>query len=106
MFQKNDNKKPKMSYPLGMQNSLSAISSVMEFGAKKYEKDNWRLAEGEDVERYFDAAIRHMSAHASNELIDEDSGNPHIYHALTSLAMYVELKELYSYDTGEEDAKM
>ena len=93
-FMKFDSKKPILSFPLGMWRAMGAIAKVMTYGAVKYAKDNWRKAEGDDIERYLDATIRHISQHCSGEIIDEESGNAHIHHALTSLAMYVELKDL------------
>lgn len=90
-FTKHDSSKPELSYPLGMPNALSAIAKTMQYGAEKYARDNWKKATGTDINRYLDATIRHLSAHCANELVDEESGNPHIDHALTSLAMYVEL---------------
>jgi hypothetical protein len=91
-FEKHDEGKPKMTFVLGMRRTLEGISRVMNFGARKYSKDNWRKAEGEDIERYLDATIRHLVAHQSGEDLDDETGLPHIHHALTSLAMYNELK--------------
>lgn len=91
-FTKNDSTKPALSFPLGMSHALGLVATVMAYGAEKYEKDNWKLATGTDIDRYLDAALRHLSAHCSGELIDEESGNSHMSHALTSLMMYTELK--------------
>ena len=91
-FKKFDDDKAIMSFPLGMRAALESVAKVMKFGAAKYGKDNWRLAKGEDVERYKEAALRHLVADCSGELVDQDSGNLHIEHALTSLMMYIELR--------------
>lgn len=90
-FTKHDNGKPQLSFPVGMTNAMAAISEVMTFGAAKYERDNWKKASSSQIHRYLDAALRHLSSHCANDLTDPESGLPHIHHALTSLAMYVDL---------------
>jgi hypothetical protein len=92
-FKKFDSGKPVLSFPLGMRKALEAVAKVMSFGAEKYGKDNWRLAKGSDIDRYKEAALRHLVADCSGESVDPDSGNLHLEHALTSLMMYIELKD-------------
>jgi hypothetical protein len=90
-FKKFDNGKPKLTFPLAMVATLSAVANVMEHGAEKYSRDNWMLAEGDDIDRYLDAAMRHLTSHISGDIIDADSGNPHLHNGITSLMMYCEL---------------
>ena len=63
---------------------LDDLVKVLTYGAKKYEPNNWqKLANGE--ERYFAALMRHLSAWRRNELVDPESGLPHLSHALCNL---------------------
>lgn len=85
-FTKHDSDKPRLSkLPV---EGLAGVAKVMEFGAKKYGWDNWKQATSEDVERYVDAGLRHWFAHANGELLDPESGLPHIHHAACN-AMFV-----------------
>ena len=69
--------------------AIDRLLDVLEYGAQKYKEENWRKCE--DLVRYYDAALRHLFAWKSGELIDEESGLPHIAHALTCLAFMAEL---------------
>ena len=63
--------------------TVGAIADVLGFGAQKYGENTWQdLPEGE--KRYFAALLRHLEAHQKGELIDAESGLPHIYHVLTN----------------------
>lgn len=56
------------------------IVKVLEFGARKYEVDNWKRVPGSKW-RYLGAAFRHLIARACGEYIDKESGMPHLAHA-------------------------
>jgi len=60
--------------------SLEQILEVLEFGAKKYAPDNWKKVE-DGEQRYLDAMLRHTMSHMKGELVDEESGLPHMAHA-------------------------
>lgn len=62
---------------------IQDVGLVFMHGAKKYSPDNWKHVEPK--ERYFAATLRHLTAHQSGEYIDNDSGLPHIHHAIASL---------------------
>lgn len=84
-FIKADKKKPRFSLiPVA---AIDAMTSVLEFGAEKYDADNWKKCE--DPTRYFDAAMRHMLAHRRGEFTDPESGLSHFAHALCNLAFLV-----------------
>ncbi len=51
---------------------------VLEFGAKKYARDNWK--KGMDVTKILDSLLRHIAALRSGELTDPESGLSHIGH--------------------------
>ena len=55
------------------------LLEVMEFGAKKYGDNNWR--ECDDLERYYDAALRHLTEWKEGVARDEESGLTHLAHA-------------------------
>lgn len=59
---------------------LNAIMNVLEFGALKYEVDNWQKVP-DASNRYYDAAIRHLFAWREGESIDPESGHYHLAHA-------------------------
>lgn len=71
---------------------IEDIAKVLTAGAEKYAPNNWQKVEnGED--RYFAAAMRHLLKHRSGEVIDPDSGQPHLAHAATNLMFLSYLTE-------------
>lgn len=74
---KDDQDKPPMS--LLDRFALEQIAKVLQFGAKKYAKHNWR--KGLEFSRLLDAALRHILAFADGEDNDPESGLSHIAHA-------------------------
>lgn len=88
-FMKNDQGKP--AYHLLMPEFLDGIATVLEFGARKYEPNNW--ARGAEWSRYFAALQRHMWAWWGGEDNDPETGLSHLYHAgccLMFLGSYME----------------
>ena len=79
----------KLRYDLIPPSSLEALASVLTFGARKYEPNNWKNCE--DLGRYVAATMRHFEAYRAGDMLDEDSGYPHLWHALTNLAFLIEL---------------
>lgn len=74
------------------------IAEVLTFGAKKYSRDNWKLLDNLE-ERYMDAALRHINLHRRGELIDVESGLPHLAHAACCLMFLLEVSDYaYNYD--------
>jgi len=61
-------------------------------GARKYGAYNWRETQIETM-TYVGAVLRHLSAYTDGEDIDPESGNPHLAHALASLAILVDAIE-------------
>lgn len=73
-----DNKKPRWSLlPRG---SVLQIIEALEFGAAKYEENNWQHVDNAR-QRYYDALMRHMEAWWSGEKRDVESGLSHLAHA-------------------------
>lgn len=68
--------KPK--YSLVDLQSFEDTARVLEFGAKKYSRNNWK--KGLPMTEILDSLLRHISALQAGELIDPESGLPHIGH--------------------------
>jgi len=61
--------------------ALDEVVKVLTVGAKKYAPDNWKKVPNAR-QRYIDAAFRHMSAYASGEKLDDETGKSHLAHAM------------------------
>lgn len=87
----------KLRFSLIPPQPLSDVNKVLEFGAKKYGANNWQKVDNAQ-ERYFNAAMRHLLAWQSGELLDDESGLPHLAHAQCCLMFMmhfdVEAKEV------------
>ena len=73
---------------------LEFVVRVLDFGARKYGRDNWKDVPNADT-RYFAAAMRHMVAHHSGNPIDDESGLPHLAHAVASLLFMMQPTKLF-----------
>jgi len=80
---KNDQDKPAMA--LIPKDALIGLGNALGYGAKKYGQHNFR--NGIAYTRLVSACMRHLSAFVEGEDLDIESGNPHLDHALASLAM-------------------
>ena len=90
---KYDAGKPRMDLLLdGCPNALLRISDVLTFGAQKYAAHSWHTVE-EGRSRYKAALLRHLTAHASGELTDAESGLPHLAHAACCALFILELEQ-------------
>jgi hypothetical protein len=59
--------------------ALTEVGEVLKFGAKKYDKHNWRA--GMDWSRLLAAALRHLFAWARGQDKDPETGLSHLAHA-------------------------
>ena len=59
------------------------VVKILEFGAKKYARDNWQQIEPK--ERYIKAAFRHLIAYVKGEKNDSETGMSHLAHAVCCL---------------------
>lgn len=82
---KHDQGKPRLS--LLSKESLVAEARAFEYGAIKYDKNNYK--KGMEWSRVLDAALRHITAFNSKEDLDQESGLNHLFHAKACLAMLI-----------------
>lgn len=87
-FKKYDTGKPR--YGLIPPLAEEELAKVLTFGAEKYEPDNWRKVD--DLSRYVDATLRHISAYRKGSSFDDESGLHHLAHAMCCLAFITELE--------------
>jgi hypothetical protein len=80
-----DSGKPPLS--LLTRESLEAEARAFEYGARKYDKNNYK--KGMEWSRVIDAALRHLTAFNAKEDFDSESGLNHLAHAKACLAMLI-----------------
>lgn len=82
---KHDQGKPRLS--LLSKESLIAEARAFEYGAIKYDKNNYK--KGMEWSRVLDAALRHITAFNAKQDMDTESGLNHLWHAKACLAMLI-----------------
>lgn len=78
--------KGKLEWSLVDFESLEDMVRVLEFGAKKYKRDNWKKEMS--VRKIIESMLRHTFALLKGELNDKESGLPHVGH-IQSNAMFL-----------------
>jgi len=84
--------KGKLRYSLIPPSATRALAEVLTFGAEKYEANNWKHVEDAES-RYLDAVYRHLEAYRQGERLDDESGLPHLAHAMTNIAFLTHFQE-------------
>jgi hypothetical protein len=79
---KADSGKP--DYALLPWGPLEDVVYVLTLGAQKYAADNWQKVPNAE-RRYLSAAFRHLVARAKGEVLDPETGKPHLAHAVCCL---------------------
>lgn len=79
------------------------VVGVLGYGASKYGAENWRNLE-DPMRRYYAAAQRHLFAWKRGEILDPESGLPHLAHAACSLMFLLDLEQGKDVYTGEHNA--
>ena len=74
----------KLDWTLVPFDALEGVVRVLQFGERKYARDNWKIIEDAEA-RYHKATLRHLFAMLSGEERDAESGELHIDHAITCL---------------------
>lgn len=81
--------------------SVEQIAKVLQFGAKKYNSDNWRSGDGFKYTRVLNSLMRHIMAFQKGEDQDPESGLSHLAHAgcnVLFLLYYQEYHDRYKND--------
>lgn len=71
---------------------IRAVAEVRMYGNAKYPDggpDNWKQVE---PQRYKDALYRHWLAYLDGEMVDMESGLPHLWHLACNVAFLIELE--------------
>lgn len=77
-------------------NFIEDLARVLTFGAKKYAPNSWQYVQ--DAEnRYFAAAMRHLTAYRRGQTIDDETGISHLVHAACNLMF------LFAFNKETED---
>ena len=86
------NDQGKLRYDLTKPYAVSMLVAVLTHGAAKYDDDNWLkvLKEPGGPGRYYAAMMRHVEAWRAGQDIDEDSGLPHLAHAMACVMFLLE----------------
>lgn len=79
----------KLRYDLIPLDAEEQVVRALMFGATKYGDENWRKVP-DPQRRYWAAAMRHLKLWKKGELLAQDSGLPHLAHAVCSLLFLLE----------------
>lgn len=63
---------------------IQEVVRVLMYGAKKYSPDNWKRVEN-PKERYYNAAMRHLTAWFAGSKVDPQTKKSHLVHAICCL---------------------
>lgn len=66
--------------------SIEPMVKVLEFGMKKYSKDNWK--KGLPKDQLLESAMRHLVALFNREDNDKESGINHAAHVMCNMMFY------------------
>lgn len=85
---KYDSKKPRLG--LLPPKAIYSISKVLTYGAQKYKQDdNWKhLSNGK--KRYIDASLRHIFSYIDGDILDIETNESHLSHAICCLMFILE----------------
>ncbi len=86
-----DEGKPRVGLMItGFPRALMEVSKVTTFGANKYCENGW-MSVPDGIARYNDAMQRHNLKIAEGEILDPDSGLPHLAHVAWNALAILEL---------------
>lgn len=81
----------KLRYDLVDPLFIEGLTSVLTFGANKYDDNNWKKLDN-GINRYYAALLRHIQAWRKGESIDEESKRLHLHHAACCLMFILGLE--------------
>ena len=84
---------PKLMYDLLDVYAIEDLVKVLTRGAQKYSPNNWHNSDS--LLRYYAAAMRHLEAWRKGEETDEETGLPHISHAMCCLMFLHGIQRLH-----------
>ena len=88
-----DGDKPKLDLLVdGVPPALEEVGKILTFGAQKYAAHSWKTVEN-NKERYKAALVRHLLAHSKGEVLDPESGLPHLAHLACNALFILELEK-------------
>ncbi len=82
-----DDGKTQLQWILSMA-GLDDVAKVGAYGAKKYGQSNWRG--GSEWMRYLGSTVRHVTSYIRRQELDQESGLPHLAHAVYNLLILLE----------------
>lgn len=91
----------KLDYTLVPWDGMDEVVKVLEFGAKKYARDNWKHVEHAET-RYLAAAFRHIIKYNEGEATDKETGLSHLAHATCCMLFLLSLGKQNGTDTRSE----
>lgn len=71
--------------------AVEPVIQVLMHGAKKYARDNWKHVP-DAQRRYYNAAMRHLTAWQKGEPCDSETGITHLAHATCCLMFLIALE--------------
>jgi len=86
--------KDKPDYTLLPWDAVEEIVKVLDYGAKKYARDNWRYVDDAEV-RYLAAAFRHLAAYARGETADPETNLSHLAHVGCCILFLLSMEEAH-----------
>lgn len=94
--------KVQLSFLLEAPDAVRGLCRVLEIGAKKYDRDNWK--KGMPFDTVMDSLLRHLLSFKEGEHFDPESGLPHTDHVLANsvfLSQYFHDKENKNENTSK-----
>lgn len=88
----------KLDYTLLPWDGVEEVVKVLEFGAKKYDRDNWQFVENAET-RYMAAAFRHLVAYQTQDEVDPETGLSHLAHAACCMLFLLALEKINGSNT-------
>jgi hypothetical protein len=82
---KNDSEK--RQWALVPWREMGQVADVLTKGARKYSPDNWMHVPAAE-RRYFEAAMRHITARQEGRINDPETKLPHLAHAICCLLFW------------------